>query len=419
VDTGRLVRNAEIISVGTELLLGQITDTNATYLTRELAALGINCYWVSQVGDNLGRLQEVLARALERSDLTVVSGGLGPTEDDLTREAIAGVLGETMVVQPALEAELRAFFAGRGTPMPPGNVKQATGIPSGTILANPVGTAPGWWVERAGHLIVAMPGVPHEMIRMWSREIAPRLVARRGGGQIVSRTLKVLGLGESAAEEQVRDLLHTGNPTLATYAKNDGVHLRLTAQAPDAPAARALLAPLEAAVRERLGTAIWGVDDEPLEDVVCGLLAARQLRLAVVEVGGASGGQIARLLSSATQPAPVVAALTIPEADAAAVRAAGLGDGTEALLGEPGVRALAAAARDRWASTAVLVTAGLLPPGRDDQRVESVMWIALGCAAAGTPGELRARRVPIRAARGEVKRLMALQALNMLRKELL
>src|SRR3954453_962594 len=135
--------NAEILSVGTELLLGNITDTNATYLTRELAALGINCYWVSQVGDNLGRLQEVLARALDRSDLTVVTGGLGPTEDDLTREAISALLGETMVVQPALEAELRAFFAGRGLTMPAANVKQATLIPSAQVLANPIGTAPG------------------------------------------------------------------------------------------------------------------------------------------------------------------------------------------------------------------------------------------------------------------------------------
>ncbi|HEX6608851.1 MAG TPA: molybdopterin-binding protein, partial [Chloroflexia bacterium] len=209
--------NAEIVSVGTELLLGNITDTNATYLTRELAALGINCYWVSQVGDNLGRLTEVLGRAMDRSDLTVVSGGLGPTEDDLTREAIAAVLGEEMVVQPDLEAELRAFFAHRGQVMPARNAKQATLIPSAQVLANPVGTAPGWWVEHNGHVLVAMPGVPHEMMRMWSQEIAPRLVAG-GNGEIISRTLKVLGLGESAAEERVEDLLRSNNPTLATYA---------------------------------------------------------------------------------------------------------------------------------------------------------------------------------------------------------
>ena len=408
--------NAEIISVGTELLLGNITDTNATFLTRELAALGINCYWISQVGDNLERLSEVLTRARARSDLTVITGGLGPTEDDLTREGIAAVLGEEMVVQPELEAELRAFFANRGVTMPARNVKQATRIASATILANPVGTAPGWWVERDGRIMVAMPGVPHEMTRMWSREVVPQLAAR-SGGPIVSRTLKVLGIGESAAEEQVQDLLHSTNPTLATYAKNDGVHLRLTARGPTEAAGRELLAPLEATVRARLGSAIWGIDDEPLEDVICNALAARGWSLAVVEAGGASGGQIARVLSGAGQAAAVAAALTVPDPTPAALHRAGLDIGETDPLGEPGIAALAAAARARWDTSAALVTAGRLPPGRDDERVECVVWVAIEWAAPTGAVQAKARRLPIRAARGEIRRLMALQALNLLRKE--
>lgn len=411
--------NAEILSVGTELLLGSITDTNATYLTRELAALGINCYWVSQVGDNLDRLAEAVARAWGRSDVTILTGGLGPTEDDLTREAIAAVLGEPMIVQPALEAELRAFFAGRGAEMPPGNIKQATLIASASILANPVGTAPGWWVERHGRIIVAMPGVPHEMMRMWSREAAPRLAANTGG-QIVSRTLKVLGLGESAAEERVRDLLRTSNPTLATYAKNDGVHLRLTARAADEAAARALLAPLESAVRTRLADAIWGSDDETLEGVITGLLAARGLTLAVVEVGGATGGAIARLLTAAPDPGPVRAALVVPDPTPEELRNAGLRVNVKVTDagGEAGVQAIAAAAARKWAVGAVLVTAGRLPAGADDARVSGEAWAAVQVAGAGAP-TTRAVRLPIRAARGEVKRLMALQALNLLRKGLI
>lgn len=409
--------NAEIISVGTELLLGNITDTNATFLTRELAALGINCYWVSQVGDNLGRLCEVLERAVQRSDLTIVSGGLGPTEDDLTRESVAAVLGEAMVVQPELEAELRAFFAGRSLPMPPSNIKQATCIASGQILLNPVGTAPGWWVERAGHVIVAMPGVPHEMMRMWSREVVPRL-APRTGGPIVSRTLKLLGLGESAAEQQVQDLLHGTNPTLATYAKNDGIHLRLTARAADDAAGQRLLAPLEAAVRARLDDAIWGQDEETLEDVICAHLAAAGLELALIEVGGASGGQIARLLSSAQAPDPLRAALTIPGTGATALRNAGLALDVEEVASEAGVRALAEAAHARWGAGAVLVTAGALPPGRDDARVQGEMWMAVRLQEPAGP-RVRALRTAIRSARGEVKRLMALAAINLLRKELL
>ncbi|HUS14516.1 MAG TPA: CinA family nicotinamide mononucleotide deamidase-related protein, partial [Chloroflexia bacterium] len=393
--------NAEIVSVGTELLLGQITDTNATFLTRELAALGINCYWVSQVGDNLGRLREVLARALDRSDLTVVSGGLGPTEDDLTREAIAAVLGEEMIVQPALEAELRAFFAGRGTTMPPGNVKQATCIASGRILHNPVGTAPGWWVERDGHILVAMPGVPHEMIRMWTHEIAPHL-AGGGGGRIVSRTLKVLGIGESAAEAQVQDLLHGDNPTLATYAKNDGVHLRLTARAADEPTARGMLDPLETAVRARLSDAVWGADEATLEDVVCGLLAAQGLNLVVIEIGGASGGQIARLLSSAVDPQPVTLVLSVPGLSRQALRNAGLPAGVEEVESEAGISGLAHEVQAQHGTSAVLVTAGALPPGRDDARVQGAMWAAVGLAAPNGTLVVKALRLPIRSARGEV-----------------
>src|SRR5260221_2245775 len=169
---------AEILSVGTELLLGHITDTNATYLAQRLAALGIDLYYISAVGDNLARLSETLARSRERSDLVVMTGGLGPTEDDLTREVIAAVLGETPSVDENYLERLRAWVASRGVVMPASNTKQAWVLASVTTLANPVGTAPGWWAERDGRIIVAMPGVPHEMQRMWEHEVAPRLAPR-------------------------------------------------------------------------------------------------------------------------------------------------------------------------------------------------------------------------------------------------
>ncbi len=153
---------AEIVSVGTELLLGQITDTNAQYLAQQLASMGIDLYYVSQVGDNQGRVVEVLRRALGRSDLIVVTGGLGPTEDDLTRESIAEAVGEELRVDPVLADWLREHFRRRGRPMPERNLKQATLIPSARALDNPIGTAPGWWVEKGGRIIVAMPGVPRE-----------------------------------------------------------------------------------------------------------------------------------------------------------------------------------------------------------------------------------------------------------------
>ncbi len=195
------VTRAEIVSIGTELLLGNIVDTNAAYLAGELPALGINLYWITQVGDNRARLVETLRRALERSDLVLTTGGLGPTEDDITRETIAETLGEAMQVQPELERHLRQLFAGRGWTMPQRNLKQATLIPSAQAILNPRGTAPGWWVEWQGRLLVAMPGPPHEMHRMWQMEVVPRLRPHLGGEIIVSRTVKSFGLGEASVDE--------------------------------------------------------------------------------------------------------------------------------------------------------------------------------------------------------------------------
>jgi nicotinamide-nucleotide amidase len=288
---------AEIVSIGTELLLGTITDTNASYLAQRLAALGIDCFYISQVGDNPGRLEETLRRAWERSDLTVTTGGLGPTQDDLTREAIASMLGEQPSVDPQIESELRLFFQRRGIEMPERNLKQAMLIPSANAIRNPVGTAPGWWVERdtqrGRRTIVSMPGVPFEMKRMWEHEVEPRL-SRANGGVIVSRTLKVLGLGESAVEEKVADLMSGANPTLAPYAKQDGVHLRITAKASNAIEAGKLISGLERKVRERLGRYIYGTDEDTPWGVARDMLGSSGGRYALLEVG-AAGGSIAEL----------------------------------------------------------------------------------------------------------------------------
>src|ERR1700736_2947106 len=243
---------AEILSIGTELLLGQIVDTNANYLAQQLPALGLDLHYASQIGDNLPRLAGAFRQALERSDVIITSGGLGTTEDDLTREAIAEVMGERLEIQPHLEQELRAFFVRRGRTMPERNVKQAPTIPSGTYLPNPVGTAPGWWVERDGRVIVSMPGVPHEMHKMWAEQAEPRLARLITGGVIVSRVLKMVGIGESHAEEALGELTRSTNPTLATYAKSDGIHLRLTAKAATQAEAERQLDAFEPRVRTRV-----------------------------------------------------------------------------------------------------------------------------------------------------------------------
>ncbi len=287
---------AEIISVGTEILLGEILDTNAQYIASRLPAIGIDLYFMCQVGDNLDRLAETISRALERSDAVITTGGLGPTEDDVTREAIARVVGEEMYVDPQAESNLRAFFAARGVAFPERNIKQAMLIPSARFIPNPRGTAPGWWVERGEKIIVAMPGPPSEMQRMWEAEVEPRLRQLAAGeGVLITRVLKTIGAGESHIDEMVAPFLGSTNPTIGVYAKPDGVYLRLAAKARGEEEARDLIAPVEAELRRTLGTLVWGADGETLEGVIGRMLRERAATLATME--SCTGGLLASTIT--------------------------------------------------------------------------------------------------------------------------
>ena len=281
---------AEIISIGTEILLGEITDTNASYLAGQLPPLGIDLYWVSQVDDNQGRLVEVLRRAWQRSEFILTSGGLGPTGDDLTREAIAEMLGETLEVDPSLEKALQERFGRTGGDMPLSNLKQANTIPSAEPVPNPLGTAPGWWVERDGRILVAMPGPPRELHEMWQQRVVPGL-PESSGAVILLRTLKTFGLSEGAVGELVSPLLAINNPTLGIYAKPDGIHLRLAAKAESREQAEKILVEGEAGIKAALGEYIWGADDDTLEALTGSLLVEKGLTLAVME--DFSGGWLA------------------------------------------------------------------------------------------------------------------------------
>jgi nicotinamide-nucleotide amidase len=288
---------AEIISIGTEILLGDILDTNTNYIAQRLPALGIDLYYTHQIGDNLERLVGLLRLAWERSDLILCTGGLGPTEDDITRDAIALLLGETPAVDAQLEQELRAWFGRRGGAMPERNLKQAWLTPSTRAIPNPRGTAPGWWSEKDGRIVIAMPGPPAEMSRMWEKEVAPRLRERATGAVIISHTVKTVGLGEGTVDEMVSPLLKSTNPTIGVYAKPDGIHLRITAKAATADQAEALIAPLQAEVERILGPAVWGRDDDTLEVATGRLLRERGLTLATME--SATGGLLASTITDA------------------------------------------------------------------------------------------------------------------------
>lgn len=290
---------AEIISIGTELLLGEIIDTNSNFLANQLPLLGIDLYFISTVGDNKQRLVDTFKQAWQRSDIIFTTGGLGPTQGDITRESIALLLHEEISIDPQLVQKLQEFFCYRKLDMPQSNLKQAAVIPSAQPIYNSRGTAPGWWVERDGHIIIAMPGPPHEMQFMWVNEVLPKLKEKVAAGIITSKTLKTFGLGEAKVNELVSHLLSSDNPTLGIYAKRDGIHLRITAKAQYKNDAENLIHQRETEVRKILNDYIWGNDSDSLEDIIGRLLINKGLSLATMESD--TGGFLANTITSIPQ----------------------------------------------------------------------------------------------------------------------
>lgn len=288
---------AEIFSIGTELLMGELMDTNAAWIAARLPALGIHLQWVSLIGDNLDMLSEAFSRAWQRSDAVFTTGGLGPTQDDLTREAVANALGETLTVQDDAVQDLKRYFAQRGRSMPAHNIKQAHLIPSAQFLPNPNGTAPAWWVERHGKIIVIMPGPPVEMHPIWQAQVEPRLRQIVVDEVTVTRNIKTMGLSEAEVDEVMAEFFGRDNPYLGIYSKADGIHLRIIARAREVATAREMIAPIEDAITERLAPYIWGYDDETPEQAVGHILAARGWSLATME--SCTGGYLANGITDA------------------------------------------------------------------------------------------------------------------------
>ena len=293
---------AEILCVGSELLLGQITDTNAVYIAQELAKAGVDLHRKQTVGDNLDRIIDCIQGALSRADVLIITGGLGPTTDDLTREAIAGAVGVELEYHEELAVTLRTFFEGRDIPMLDSFLRQAYIPRGGQAFDNPAGTAPGVLWDKDGKLIFAVPGVPREMRAMMSETIIPTLLEKSGGERmmIVSRVLRTFGVGESQLADQVEDISTSAtNPTVAPLIfGNTEVHLRMTAKARDEAEATRLLDEMEDRVRERVGHHIFGRDDQHLSQVTVDLLSARGATVSVAE--SLTGGLLGSSLTEAT-----------------------------------------------------------------------------------------------------------------------
>lgn len=284
------------------MLLGQIVDTNAAYLSSLLPQFGIDLHYRVTVGDNEARLADALRTALSRADIVFTIGGLGPTADDLTKETVAAVVGDEMVLHEESAERLRAFFAARGVEMPEANLKQAMIPKRGRILANPLGTAPGAAFETDDKVVIVLPGPPREFVAMVDSQVAPYLRERVGEGAEVirSRILRIAGLGESSVAEMVKQFLEGSNPTVAPLAAAGEVHLRITAKAASAAEADAMIDETDARISAILGDAIFGRDEQSLESVVVERLIERRLTLATAEscTGGLIGNRITDISGS-------------------------------------------------------------------------------------------------------------------------
>lgn len=292
----RRLLTAELLSIGSELTVGDTRDTNAGELARSLTGMGVRVGRLTALPDELGGVTAAFRAGLARSDLIVSTGGLGPTPDDLTRESIAAACGETPEVDPDLEAWLRELWSRRGMPFPELNLKQAWRIPSATILANPNGTAPGWLVTRPdGRVIVALPGPPREMRPMWADHAVPRLRAMGIGTEVASRTYRLTGIGESQVADLLGEpLLRATNPIVATYARAEAVDVRISATAAPPRSAEELVDEAAATVLAQLGSHVWATGETTWRDAIGARLGELGWTLAAVEIG--TGGSLAALL---------------------------------------------------------------------------------------------------------------------------
>lgn len=414
---------AELLFVGTELLLGEIVNTNAQYLSQQLATLGIDLYYQSVVGDNWERLAGSLRQALERSDVVITSGGLGPTEDDITREVTAEVTGRPLALDQGWKAHLEAFYAGRKRVMPANNLRQAM-VPAGaTLLHNDRGTAPGLIVPAdGGKAVVLLPGPPNELLPLFEGQVIPYLTSRAGGQPLtlVSRTLRVVDLGESALVERLAPLVEAqSDVSIAPYAKLAECHLRLATKAATPAEGLARIAPVEAQIRDLVGEYIYGLDGTSLELAVGELLRAKGLRLSLAE--SCTGGLIAQRVTAVPGSSEYFGFGLVTYENAAKERLLGVEAATLAEFGavseEVAAQMAEGALRVSGADLALSVT-GIAGPGGGTEE-KPVGTVCFGLAARGKDGlptGTWTRRVKFWGSRQDVRERAAQSALAWIRR---
>ncbi len=407
---------AEIVSVGTELLLGQITDTHAPLMARILAECGIGCTRRATIGDNMDRLVGTLKGAIERADVVVTIGGLGPTLDDLTRDGIALALGDEMEEVPEVAEKLRQFFASRNIRMAESTLRQAQKPTSATLVDNPNGTAPGLICQKNGKVVIALPGPKGEFDPMAQGPVRQFLEQLQGGQVIHSRVLRIIGMGESHVEERVRDLMDGENPTVAPYAQTAECHLRVTARAENREAADLLIDPVVDEIRSRLGNHLYGFNETTIEAATLDLLVAKGETVAVAEsmTGGALGARITSVPGSSKAFKGGVIAYTVSAKESV------LGVPSEIIaahgpVSEEVAKAMAEAVRDRLGATyGVSITGNAGPTADVDGKPVGLTYIGV----AG-PNGTTVEHAQYRGLREDIQRRATQTALAQLRWKLL
>ncbi|WP_295613924.1 competence/damage-inducible protein A [Chamaesiphon sp. GL140_3_metabinner_50] len=411
---------AEVICVGTELLLGDILNSNARYLAIELAALGVPHFYQTVVGDNLDRIHSAIEIACARSSILIFTGGLGPTPDDLTTEAIASYFNTPLVEHPEVIANIAQKFAQIGREMTPSNRKQALQPAGAQLLPNPSGTAPGMiWQPRAGLTILTFPGVPRELYRMW-RDTAVLFLKTQGYGQdsIYSRSLHFFGVSESALAEKVNYLFDSTNPTVAPYAGNGQVRLRIAAKASSEAAAQLLIEPIATEIKQIAGNNYFGSDDDTLASVVGDLLRARGQTLSVAE--SCTGGGLGRLLTEIPGSSDYFMGGVISYANRVKIDLLGVDPAaleTEGAVSEIVARQMAAGVKAKLATDwAISITGVAGPGGGTDAKPVGLVYIGI----AAPDGSVEGIKYLLGSQRDRdlIRLMSAAQSLDLLRRRL-
>ncbi|WP_304507704.1 competence/damage-inducible protein A [Anaerotignum sp.] len=407
---------AEILAVGTELLLGDILNTNAQYLARELAALGIEVYYQTVVGDNPKRLEETIYHAFSRADLVITTGGLGPTEDDLTKETAAKYFGEPLVLDEKALAQIQVFFDRIGRTMTENNKKQAF-VPehNSVVMYNANGTAPGIIIEKNGKIMIMLPGPPKEVMPMFEGQAKPYL-ARKQEYTFISRVLRVASVGESAMEEMVKDIIDAQtNPTIAPYAKEGEALLRITAKAKDEDEANRLIDPVAAALKERLGKSVYAEGETNMETEVAKLLLAQKKTIAVAE--SCTGGEISSRLVRFPGISEVFLEGCVTYSNEAKMKRLGVAQETlakfSAVSKETAMEMAAGIAKTAGAQIGIATTGIAGPDGGSEDKPVGLVYIGIY-----KDGMSEAREFHFVGNRNKIRERATFQALDWLRRKL-